>query len=301
MPEAYFRCHADIVGRGKGRGVKSALVAAAYRSGQKLHFEREDQTIDYTRRRGVVVTDILTPSDAPDWMQDRAKLWNAIEGLEKRHDARLARDFTLSLPHQFNEAQMREAVTGFLTKQFVAHGLVCDFAIHAPGAGDARNYHAHALVTERSASEAGFSAKKDRSLIERSKVEEWRTAWEAELNHIMTRDRVCDQHGELYFVDRRSYAERGLDREAGIHLGPAASKLERAGIETEAGNINRRVQARNAERAQLREAADELTDRIQSEERQIEKRNRLKSERAMPEWARSSSNRSQSRGWDLER
>ncbi len=62
MPEAYYRFQAGIVGRGTGRGVKSALVAAAYRSGQKLHFDREDQLIDYTRRRGVMMTEILTPA-----------------------------------------------------------------------------------------------------------------------------------------------------------------------------------------------------------------------------------------------
>ncbi len=121
----------------------------------------------------------------------------------------------------------------------------------------------------------------------------------------MTRDHICDHHGELYFVDRRSYAERGIDREAGIHLGPAATKLERTGIETEVGNVNRRVQARNAEREQLREASDKLTDRIRAEERQDEKYRRFFGERTVPLQTapdeRSFTSRSTSRGWDLER
>jgi hypothetical protein len=271
MPEAYYRFRAEIVRRGPGRGMKSALVAAAYRSGQRLHFEREGLMIDYTKRRGVIADGLLIPPEAPTWMADRTTVWNTIETIEKRRDARLARDFTLSLPHQFTELQMHEAVTGFLDKQFVSRGLICDFAIHAPGIGDRRNYHAHALVAERPASEAGFSAKKDRGLNERGKIEEWRAAWEAELNHIFQRDGLTDQKGELYFVDRRSYKERGIDKEAGIHLGPAVTKLERAGVATNAGNANREVDARNAERALLRDELDNVTDRLNAEERRAEK------------------------------
>ncbi len=276
MPEAFYRFRAEIVRRGPQRGMKSALVAAAYRSGQKLQFEREEQAIDYSRRSGVVMTGILAPEHAPGWMLDRENLWNVIENKEKRCDARLARDFTLSLPHQLNEAQRQEAVTGFLEKQFVARGLVCDFAIHSPHEeGDTRNHHAHVLVTERAITPDGFSPKKDRGLNERGKITQWRQAWQDELNRIFERDQVRDRSGDLYFVDQRSYKERGIDKEATRHMGPGATALERDGVETEVGKFNRRVTERNVARERLNDDLERVEEEIALAERQQEKARRL--------------------------
>lgn len=40
---------------------RSSVEAAAYRSGEKLYNEREDITYDFTRKKGVVHTEILLP------------------------------------------------------------------------------------------------------------------------------------------------------------------------------------------------------------------------------------------------
>ena len=42
----------------------------------------------------------MLPEGASDWMADREKLWNAVEKVEKRKDAQLARDFHISLPRE---------------------------------------------------------------------------------------------------------------------------------------------------------------------------------------------------------
>ncbi len=53
-------------------------------------------------------------------------------------------------------------------------------------------------------------------------------------------------------IDCRSYADRGIDREATVHLGPVAAGMERAGEGTDLGDRNRAARARNDERDRLR-------------------------------------------------
>ena len=60
-------------------------------------------------------------------------------------------------------------------------------------------------------------------------------------------------------VDHRSYKEQGIDKIPQIHLGVAAAAMERKGIETERGNINRKIRA-----------ANELTEQIAAKDAEIE-------------------------------
>ena len=71
IPIAIYHCNICIVSRGKG---KSAVAAAAYRSGEKITNEWDGMTHDYTRKRGVVHTEILLPPHAPPSFSDRATL-----------------------------------------------------------------------------------------------------------------------------------------------------------------------------------------------------------------------------------
>ena len=80
IPIAIYHCNIGIVSRGKG---KSAVAAAAYRSGEKITNEWDGMTHDYTRKRGVVHTEILLPPHAPPSFSDRATLWNSVELYEK--------------------------------------------------------------------------------------------------------------------------------------------------------------------------------------------------------------------------
>ena len=55
-------------------------------------------THDYTRKRGVVHTEILLPPHAPPSFSDRATLWNSVELYEKAGNAQLAREIDAALP-----------------------------------------------------------------------------------------------------------------------------------------------------------------------------------------------------------
>ena len=58
---AIYHCSIKIVSRGKG---KSAVAAAAYRSGEKLTNEWDGLTHDYTKKGGVVcAADAVQPAD----------------------------------------------------------------------------------------------------------------------------------------------------------------------------------------------------------------------------------------------
>ena len=71
IPIAIYHCSIGIVSRGKG---KSAVAAAAYRSGEKITNEWDGMTHDYTRKGGVVHTEILLPPNAPPSFSDRSNL-----------------------------------------------------------------------------------------------------------------------------------------------------------------------------------------------------------------------------------
>lgn len=122
-------CHfpVKIVKRSEGR---SAVEAAAYRSGTKLVNEWDGQTHDYTRKRGVVHTEIMLPPHAPPEFQDRATLWNSVEQIEKAKDSQLARDIEAALPCELSREQQLALVRSFIQDNFVDKGMCADFALH---------------------------------------------------------------------------------------------------------------------------------------------------------------------------
>ena len=73
---ALFHFHVDQIGRSAGR---SAVACAAYRSGEKLYSEYYGETSDYTRKGGVMYSEIMLPPHAPMAYADRQTLWNAVE------------------------------------------------------------------------------------------------------------------------------------------------------------------------------------------------------------------------------
>ena len=58
--------------RSKGQ---SAIASAAYRAGERLYSEYYGEYSDYTRKGGVICSDILLPSHAPPEYADRQTLW----------------------------------------------------------------------------------------------------------------------------------------------------------------------------------------------------------------------------------
>ena len=154
---ADYRFSAQVISRAKGQ---SSVASAAYRSASRMVDERTGQIHDYTRKGGLVHSEILAPDSTPEWMLDRSQLWNAVEAVERRSDAQLAREVQLSLPHELAPDQRRELVLGFVQEQFVDRGMIADIAIHEPGKnGDQRNHHAHVMLSMRELTGEGFGKK----------------------------------------------------------------------------------------------------------------------------------------------
>jgi hypothetical protein len=165
-------------------------------------------------------------------------------------------------------------------------GMVVDVAIHAPDAkNDERNFHVHMLLTMRELTPEGFG-NKVRAWNKDTELLAWREKWsELGANHLeragfaLEADRFRVGHLTLQ-RQREAAVQRGdhewaeaLDRTPGKHMGPHASAMEKQGIPTEKGEINREIKERNDARAKERSLtrtageirlAYQLTDRAQA-------------------------------------
>ena len=225
---AIYHASFQVVKRSAGR---SSVAAAAYRSGERLTDERTNEIHDYTRRAGVASTFIMTPSDAPEWAADRDKLWSAVELGEKRKDAQLARELNVALPRELSQSESTQLLKEYVQESFVDKGMVADVCIHDM---KSENPHAHVMLTMREIDADGFGPK-NRDWNSKDQLAEWRQGWEQKTN----------QHLELAGhderIDHRSLLEQGVERVPTVHLGPKASAMEKRGIRTVLGDINRRV------------------------------------------------------------
>ena len=181
---AVYSCSASVIGRASGR---SAVASAAYRSGGKLADERQGVVWDFTRKRGVLHAElVLREGDAPAWARDRERLWNEAEAREekstRRATATVAREFRLALPHELSAEARLEAARDLARFLAERYGTAVDLAIHAPDRhGDARNHHAHLMMTDRRLELDGFGAKVrelNKATGGRSEIEIIRQQWE---------------------------------------------------------------------------------------------------------------------------
>lgn len=140
---AIYHCSIKVISRSSGR---SAIASAAYRSGERLYDEEIREYSDFTRKGGVIYSEILLPQNAPEEYSDRQTLWNAVQKNEKRSDAELCREVEVALPVEWTRAQQIEYTKQYCNEQFVSQGMIADFAIHDKGDG---NPHAHILLTVR--------------------------------------------------------------------------------------------------------------------------------------------------------
>ncbi len=63
---------------------------------KKLYSEYYGEYSDYTRKGGVICSEILLPPHAPPEYADRQTLWNAVEKAERGKNAQLAYSFEIS-------------------------------------------------------------------------------------------------------------------------------------------------------------------------------------------------------------
>ncbi len=140
---ADYHFSASVISRTDGR---SSVAAAAYRSGERLYNDYDGLTHDYTKKRGVVHTEILLPPNAPTEWKDRQTLWNAVEASEKSKDSRLAREFNAALPIELTLEEWIPMVREYVQKNYVDKGMCADIAIHV---ADEHNPHVHVMLTMR--------------------------------------------------------------------------------------------------------------------------------------------------------
>lgn len=218
---AIFHLSIQALGRRAGR---SSVAAAAYRSGMRLVDQRTGQTHDFTRRQGVLWSGVYTPAAAPTWALNRERLWSAAESAEVRCNARTAREIEVSLPVELAAAERLQLAQKLARELVKKHGVVVDLAVHAPGRGDARNFHAHLLLTTREMGGDGLG-KKVREWDDRKSgpalISWWRERWAELVNSAL------HLAGKQQKVDHRSLADQGLNRSPENHLGPHASAFER--------------------------------------------------------------------------
>ena len=168
---AIFNLEVKPIRRSQGG---DARAAAAYRTGTRIGPH------DYTRRHGVADRALFLPPQAPAW--NRAQLWEEAEKAERRKNSVVAREVLLALPHEMPLEAHRKAVEAFCFLQDAATTEIYTLALHAPQSGhDARNVHAHILMTTRRLSAQGLGQKTreldDNRLTGPLEIEAMREAW----------------------------------------------------------------------------------------------------------------------------
>ena len=267
IPCPHFKI--TIVKRSQGQ---SAVAGAAYQSGERLFSEYDQKTKFYNKKKELVHAEIMLPPHASPGYADRATLWNAVEAVENQWNSQLARRIVLAFPVEVPKEQYLSMIKEFCQEQFVSKGMIVDFAIHDKGDG---NPHAHILLTLRAMDEHGRWLPKARKVYdldengehirlpsgnwkchkentvdwnEQKYAEVWRHSWETITN------RYLEAAGRPERVDLRSFERQGIQQIPTVHLGPAAHQMEKRGVETFLGNLNRDIRAANSLMQSIRSA-----------------------------------------------
>lgn len=254
------------------------MASAAYRAGEKLRSEYYGEYSDYTRKGGVICSEILLPSHAPPEYADRETLWNAVEKAERGKRAQLAYSFDIALQNEFSMQENIALARQFLLENFVRRGMVVDFAVHSPDKEDGgiSNPHFHVMCPirpiepngkwgnkqrreyvldehgERILDEAGnyvFNAVPMTDWGKPETLEAWRQTW-AEMCNVKFAEKGLDCR-----IDHRSFARQGVEQLPTQHEGPAVRAMEANGIRTDKGDLNRFIQKTNT---LLREAKEKI-------------------------------------------
>lgn len=249
-----YRLSTSVISRSKG---KSAVAAAAYRSGSVLKDDRLGITHDYSKKGNVAWTMILAPDLAPDWVWNREELWNQVEAEESRRDSQVARECLVALPKELTLEQNIVLVRDFAVKEFVNKGMIADVALH----NIAGNPHAHILLTMRELEANGFGLK-NRDWNQRSLLREQRQSWADHCNVAL------ETAGADERVDHRTLAAQGIIRIPQIHLGSHAAQCLKD--EKYHPRLERyfEIEQANAQLAQLQIEATQVNDQIQAETQQ---------------------------------
>lgn len=276
---------AQICGRGaKCHGGHSAVEQSSYISRTTMYSEYDGQTYYPKYSEDLVHTEVMLPENAPAEYSDPAVLWNSVEMVEQNNSrAQLARTYRVELPNEWSYELATEVMRDYVERNFVSKGMCAEFAIHDSENKETgqRNLHCHIMLTMRGIDEQGqwmqkskkeylldengeriplIDKKTGQQKVDKQNRKQWKCKtvetndWNSHENAKIWRRDLADtinavnqRIGETEnFWEHRSFKEQGLDIEPQIHLGEKASAMERAGIHTIRGDINRRILANNA-------------------------------------------------------
>jgi len=207
-----------------------------------------------------------------------------VEKIERAKNSQLAREIELALPVELTLLQNRSLVREYVKKHFVSAGMCADIAIHDTGGG---NPHAHIMLTMRPFTEEktwGDKQKKEYILDkdgnkiydkkkrsykcksvpttdwnDQTRAEEWRNGWADNVN------RYLEKLNHAERIDHRSYERQGIEQIPTVHLGVAAFQMEKRGIRTERGNLNREIEVTNRRLRQLKARIVKLQNWLKEE------------------------------------
>ncbi len=233
---ATFHFHSQIIKRSAG---KSATGASAYRAGEKIEDRRTGKTFDYTKKKGVDFSKILAPSNAKEWVFNRAELWNKVEEHESRKDAQLCREVEISLPVELTQQQQIDLALSYAQEQFVSKGMIADCCFHKLN-DHSGNPHCHILLSMRELKDDGFGKKLESDWSKRGEIlEGWRSAWAEHANSALERNghntridhrTLLDQKTDALENGQLEIAEK-LNRSPTVHEGYGKEKYSRTHAE----------------------------------------------------------------------
>jgi len=247
---------------------QSSVARAAYQSGRRLRDERTGNMYDYRyrRSRGEIRASVLVQPDGAMWTNPQAttleRLWNEAEAAERRKDAQTARSGIVALPHRLSHEGRVEAMVEFARQVARRYRTPVQADLHTPGRHketDPRNIHFHWQMPTRSLDADGHlrgGAKIEqlsRRNLARAEVRTLRGLWVDVVNRVLRAEGIRREDGTLLQLDARSYWDQGIARVPTVHLGLAATALERKGWPTERGGENRRIHSVNGKIARMDE------------------------------------------------
>lgn len=277
---------------------QSAVAASSYISGEAIYRDLDGTTKKYGRTERIIDPGgIMTPEHVPAGIVDRTSLWNAVEALDGRR-GQMCRSWNVALPRELEPEQQRELAKEFIQREFVDRGMIADWAIHSDAEG--QNPHLHILttmrpivqgqdgcwtfgakarsVTERDASGRAICIGRDRAGHKRYRKRKLPTTdWNDKSTLVAIRagwaalaNRALQHAGSDARLDHRSYADQGIQRLPTVHMGYAATAMERRGERSARGDVNRSIRAWNRAFTEKLRRIDELrgaiaTERLQSE------------------------------------
>ena len=276
MPNPTYRI--NIVSRKEG---ESAVSAAAYQTGEHL-YSRRDREVKYEGpKEELVLKEILLPAHAPPEFADRETLWNSVEAVEKNWNSQLCRRLKIALPLELSQEENIALAREYVLKEFVSKGMIADLAVHYKEG----NPHFHVLLTMRPLDENGkWMAKGHKVPVldkegnpimlesgrpktrkvptmdwnDRGNAEKWRHDWEVMQNAYLERA------GRSERISMKSYERQGIDKIPTVHMGPAVTALERKGIRTDIGDLNRGIVKHNALMSALKNMIKEATKLLET-------------------------------------